>query len=181
MTEERFTLFYGGPFSQWNRDFPHQFEVDGVKYNCAEQYMMAEKARFFCDPEAEKQIMATGHPRDQKAIGRLVKNLRSGKQEPFDEKAWNEVARDIVYKGSYAKFTQNEGLKMVLLETEGTTLVEASPTDHIWGIKRDEDDPLCHDRSQWRGTNWLGEVLTKVREDIKAGIETTENFGWSDG
>lgn len=33
-------------FSQW---FPYNFEVDGIMYNCAEQYMMAEKARVFED------------------------------------------------------------------------------------------------------------------------------------
>ena len=169
---EKFTVFYGGSFSQWNRGFPHQFEVDGVKYNCAEQYMMASKARFFEDEDAEKQIMSAGHPRDQKAIGRLVRG--------FDKERWDAVSRDFVYKGNYAKFTQNEGLKMELLETEGTTLVEGSPTDEIWGVKLADDDPRCHDRSQWRGTNWLGEVLTKLREDLIVGVETTEDFGWSD-
>jgi ribA/ribD-fused uncharacterized protein len=162
---EKFTLFYGGPFSQWNRGFPYQFEVDGINYNCAEQYMMAEKARLFGDKEVEKQIMAASHPRDQKAIGRLVKN--------FDADRWNLVARNIVYEGSYAKFTQNEGLKMELLETEGTTLVEASPYDAVWGVKLAQDNPDCHDRSKWKGTNWLGEVLDRVRCDIKAGVKTS--------
>ncbi len=35
--------------SQW---WPCSFEVDGVYYNCAEQFMMAEKARLFGDEEA---------------------------------------------------------------------------------------------------------------------------------
>ena len=34
--------------SQW---YPASFIVDGVYYNCAEQYMMAEKARLFGDEE----------------------------------------------------------------------------------------------------------------------------------
>ena len=170
MTEEKFTLFFRGPFSQWHRDSDHWFEVAGVTYNCAEQYMMAEKARLFGDEGAEKQIMSAGHPRDQKAIGKLVK--------PFDEDRWNLAARDIVYKGNYAKFTQHADLKDELLETAGTTLVEASPYDHIWGIKLGSINPDCHDRSKWRGTNWLGEVLTKVRDDLMAGVETTEDFGW---
>ena len=43
LTGERFTLFYGSasPFSQWH---PAKFTVDGVEYNCAEQYMMHQKA-----------------------------------------------------------------------------------------------------------------------------------------
>ena len=34
--------------SQW---YPCQFEVDGVTYTSAEQYMMAEKAKLFGDEE----------------------------------------------------------------------------------------------------------------------------------
>ena len=39
---ERSVLFWGGWPSQW---FKCRFEVDGVRYNCCEQFMMAEKAR----------------------------------------------------------------------------------------------------------------------------------------
>ena len=40
---EKFTFFFGPstPFSQWH---PAEFVVDGQKYNCAEQYMMHQKA-----------------------------------------------------------------------------------------------------------------------------------------
>ncbi len=42
-TGEVFTFFYGTqtPFSQFH---PAQFEVKGQQYNCAEQYMMHQKA-----------------------------------------------------------------------------------------------------------------------------------------
>lgn len=42
-TDEKFTFFFGAesPFSQWHSAV---FEVDGVEYNCAEQYMMHQKA-----------------------------------------------------------------------------------------------------------------------------------------
>lgn len=154
---EKFTLFYGGVFSQWYRC---RFVVNRIQYNCAEQFMMAEKARLFGDTEAEKRIMSFTSPRDQKAEGRKVKN--------FDASKWNAVAKDKVYEGNYAKFSQNQELQKKLFDTEGTILVEASPTDTIWGIGRAEDDPLALDRKTWRGTNWLGEVLTKLRDDLKS-------------
>ena len=159
MTEEKFTFFWGGPFSQWH---PCSIEIDGVIYNCAEQYMMAQKALLFEDNIAHKKIMFTSDPKNQKKYGRQVKN--------FDENIWNKFTKDIVYKANYAKFTQNEYLKKILLATVGTTLVEASlydsPYDQIWGIGLASDDPKAKDRNTWRGTNWLGEIITRVREDI---------------
>ena len=155
MSQEKFTCFWNGPFSQW---CDAEFEVDGIKYNCAEQYMMAEKARLFEDQDTLEKIMASKFPREQKKLGRAVKN--------FDEDKWNNVAKDVVYKGSYAKFTQNKRLMDRLIETKGTTLVEASPYDRIWGIGLGEFDPNAYDRSKWQGKNWLGEVLTKLREDL---------------
>ncbi len=53
-----------------------------------------------------------------------------------------------------------------LLATEGTLLVEASPYDKVWGVGLGEDDPRIKDPKNWKGTNWLGEVLTKLREDL---------------
>ena len=41
--KERFTFFFrsASPFSQWH---PAEFEVNGVLFNCAEQFMMYQKA-----------------------------------------------------------------------------------------------------------------------------------------
>lgn len=164
-----FTFFYGGPFSQWAHS---DFVIDGKTYLTAEQWMMAEKARVFGDEEIRKKILATRDPREQKALGRQVKN--------FDPNKWNAVSRDIVYKGSYAKFKQNNFMQEVLLKTKGTLLVEASPTDCLWGIGLSADNPDAQEQSKWRGVNWLGEVLTKVRNDMEHGVERTENFEWSD-
>lgn len=152
---EKFTLFWSGPFSQWH---PSTFVIDGVTYNCAEQYMMAEKARLFGDKSAETRIMSTSDPSDQKRWGREVRG--------FDVTKWNAVAQDIVYRASMAKYTQNDDLKYILMRTIGTTLVEASPTDTIWGIGLRKEDPRALDRSQWRGTNWLGDALNRVRDHI---------------
>lgn len=153
---EEFEFFWRGPFSQW---YKSDFVVDGVKYNCAEQYMMAEKARLFKDKEAERAIMKTKSPREQKRLGRQVKG--------FNVDKWANVARDIVYRGNMAKFSQNEDLLEVLLATEDKTLVEASPVDNIWGIGLSEYDSRALDRNQWRGKNWLGEVLTRVKNDLR--------------
>jgi ribA/ribD-fused uncharacterized protein len=148
-------LFYGGPFSQWAAS---DFEVNGIKYNCAEQYMMAQKARLFGDEVRLERIMRSDNPAEQKALGKKVARFRKN--------VWEAVARDVVMRGSLAKFTQSKAFLQDLMATEGMLLVEASPTDVIWGIGLAEWDPDAHDPTKWRGTNWLGEVLTDLRERL---------------
>lgn len=84
----------------------------------------------------------------------------------FDQTLWEAECQRIVYEGNWAKFTQNEELLTALRATRGTTLVEASPDDRIWGVGLAEEDPRIRNRRTWRGTNWLGEILTRLREDI---------------
>jgi hypothetical protein len=152
---EQFTFFWGGEFSQW---FPSNFVIDGIKYSTCEKYMMAKKAELFGDTDILDKIMKSDDPRQVKAFGRLIKG--------FDKDKWEAVCKKIVYDGNYAKFTQNKKLLNVLNNTHGTTLVEASPEDKIWGIGLAAYDPRSKDRNKWLGTNWLGEVITQVREDI---------------
>jgi ribA/ribD-fused uncharacterized protein len=152
---DQFVFFWNGWPSQW---FKCSFTIEGVSYNCCEQYMMAEKARVFGDDEILQAVLQSRSPRDQKALGRKVRN--------FDEGAWNEVCRGIVYSGNLAKFTQNTELFTELLATDPKTIVEASPHDHIWGIGLDQDDPRAQDPQQWQGTNWLGIALMQVRRTL---------------
>jgi ribA/ribD-fused uncharacterized protein len=51
-----------------------------------------------------------------------------------------------------------------LAATAGAMLVEANPRDWVWGVGLAVDDPRVHRPDEWRGSNLLGRVLTKVRE-----------------
>lgn len=157
MMSNRFTLFWDGPFSQWDRS-PF-IALDGLMYNCCEQYMMANKALLFKDEESFKKIMSTTNPREQKSLGRQVKN--------FVPLIWDTYSTMVVYDGNLLKFSQNEKHRQALLDTGDTILVEASPYDPIWGIKLREDDPAAKDMEAWQGENRLGFILTKVREVIR--------------
>ena len=53
-----------------------------------------------------------------------------------------------------------------ILFTYPKVLVEASPLDRIWGIGLVEEDQCAWNESTWQGTNYLGYVLTEVRDDI---------------
>jgi ribA/ribD-fused uncharacterized protein len=147
-----YAFFWKGCLSQW---WPSQYEFKEVTFNRAEQGMMYHKALLFNDTKRAKMILRSNSPKEQQYFGRQV--------TPFDEDIWNEHARKIVYRNNLAKFRQNPELRKILFETHPYKLVEASPFDAIWGIKRAVDFPKITDKSSWRGTNWLGRVLTKVR------------------
>ena len=67
-------LFWQPPscFSLWS---PSSFVVDDVSYSCAEQFMMAEKARLFQDRRAEELIMSSPDRSAHTRIGRGVRNF----------------------------------------------------------------------------------------------------------
>ena len=92
-------LFWHPPsaFSQWT---PSPFVVDLVEYNCAEQFMMASKARLFGDDMALSAILASDDPREQKRLGRHVRH--------FDHESWQTECDKTVLRGNLAKFFQTE-------------------------------------------------------------------------
>lgn len=139
--------------SQW---WMEDFSVDGVTYSCAEQYMMAEKARLFHDFEMLEKIMTASHPKEMKAYGRAVQH--------FDKKTWDKTCYSLVKKGNLAKFSQSLRLWNFLKSTKNRILVEASPRDRIWGIGMGKSNPDAECPLKWRGTNFLGFALTETRD-----------------
>ncbi len=143
-------------FSQW---YESPFVVNGVQYQTAEQYMMAEKARLFNDFETLKKILSESNPKKCKELGRQIKN--------FSDDMWNKCKYDIVLKGNYEKFNQNESLRQFLLSTESKFIVEASPYDAVWGVKMSQQDANINNPKTWKGENLLGFALMEVRDLIK--------------
>lgn len=141
--------------SQW---YEASFTIEGTTYLTAEHYMMAEKAKLFGDEETLEQILQAVTAKDAKQYGREVRN--------FDKIVWEEKRENIVYTGNWAKFSQNPPLKEFLLRTNDKIIVEASPTDSVWGIGLSQNDPDSLNPDKWRGLNLLGFTLMKIRADL---------------
>ncbi len=158
MAEHNFVFFYANahPFSNW---YMMPFVHNSKQFNCSEQAMMFYKARMFKDYDVAEMIMEQGHPRKQKFLGRQVRG--------FEAEKWNADCKDIMVEILKSKFRQDVYSNQLLMETGDKIIVEASPTDRIWGIGLDEHDPRALDQSQWLGTNWLGEVLMRVRDELR--------------
>lgn len=162
-TDEKFfenesgVFFKSGYPSQW---YITSFVLDGITYNCCEQRMMHTKALYFKDIETAELIMLATEPKEQKKLGRLVKD--------FNEDKWNDVADQIVYEANVAKFSQNDELKALLLATNNKQFVECSPYDKIWGNGLDITTTLSTPQSMWHGTNRLGKAIVRARDTLRS-------------
>jgi ribA/ribD-fused uncharacterized protein len=154
---DNYALFWG----QWPSNWEHSpMVIDGVNYNCVEQWMMAEKARIFGDQETLGKILSATHPSEQKKLGRQVRG--------FNEAKWVGLRYGVVLCGTLEKYRQNEHLRNLLLEVpDHITFVEASPEDRVWGIGMKRDDPRATDPSLWLGLNLLGKAINEARAILR--------------
>jgi ribA/ribD-fused uncharacterized protein len=157
-------FFWGGIYSQWHRS---PFTVDGEFYRTAEHFMMAEKARTFGDKAVLAAIMKTKDPSDAKALGRQIQG--------WSDLVWQSVRFQVVCRGSFEKFRQNDDLAQELRASGDAQIIEASPYDKIWGVGLDEDAALrwyldqAHggdvppEKVTWPGLNLLGKAIMVAR------------------
>lgn len=138
-------------------------------------YMMYHKALLFNDQAVAAQVLAAGHPRNAKALGRQVQN--------FSDETWKKHRTAIVRQGNLLKFTAavtekgfrkgtgnnapliDGSLREMLLSTGTREIVEASPSDKIWGIGCKAADAERR-RAYW-GLNLLGKALMEVRSLLR--------------
>ena len=124
--------------------------------------MMASKPRLFGDDTALSAILATKDPREQKRLGRYVCL--------FDPELWRSECEHIVLHGNLAKFSQNEEMRLALIQTGDHRLAEASPHDTLWGIGLSARDPRASSTDSWCGQNLLGQALENAREILRRDI-----------
>ena len=79
------------------------FAVDNLSFNCAEQYIMSQKALLFKDQDSFKEIMKERDPKKQKSLG---KNINS-----FHQKLWQQKSRGIDNTRNSSKIHTKRGLE----------------------------------------------------------------------
>lgn len=162
-----------GFLSQWHPSPFSDPSDPSIVFNTAEHYMMYHKAMLF-DPPSAPEILAATSPSEVRSLGRAVPN--------YDDAVWAKNRLRIVTEGSRLKFTNGpeaERLGQLLLMTGDRELVEASPTDRIWGIGFSPDKAVKSDRKKW-GKNLLGQALTTVRKELQPKDEESEPESVSD-
>lgn len=132
-----------GNFSNFSR---HPITLGGKRWPTSEHYFQAQK---FADTEHEEAVRLCKTPRQAADTGRSRKlPLR---------KDWDGVKDAVMLEAVRAKFTQHDDLKATLLGTGDAALVEHTPRDSYWG-----------DGGDGSGKNRLGELLMRVRDELRA-------------
>jgi len=158
-------FFWGGEFSNW---YECPFKYKGLTFFNTEQAFMWEKALFFNDSETAELILKTPNPKENKSLGRRVKN--------FNDEQWMINSFILMVAVNLAKYSQKnennkyfrcERARKLLLSTGDKTIVEASPYDKIWGIGLHWENDDCLDETKWQGMNLLGKALMEVRKQLK--------------
>ncbi|WP_299674626.1 NADAR family protein [uncultured Dokdonia sp.] len=136
-----------GEFSNFSL---YQVKLNGKTWPTSEHYFQAQK---FDDKNYQEKIRKSASPMKAAEMGRSRKVKI--------KKNWDNKKDNAMYDVIYAKFTQHEELKSILISTNDAILIEHTENDSYWG-----------DGGNGTGKNRLGKILMKVRDKIK----TTNEF-----
>ena len=113
------TIGYFGEINPLSNFYPATFTHDGVQYISSEQFIQANKAKYFGDHEAYNQIMGCSTSLECKCVSRQIRNVDADK--------WDMVAGDLCQPGIQSKFLQNPPIMDTLLRKTGQkTIVECT-------------------------------------------------------
>jgi ribA/ribD-fused uncharacterized protein len=132
-----------GCFSNFS---PHIVEYKKVLYPTSEHAFQALKFKGTDNPYM-KLIVKCKTPSEAKRLG-------SSRKHPI-RPDWEEIKDDLMTDILYSKFSQNDQIKKVLLDTLDKTLVEHTKNDSYWG-----------DGGNGNGRNQLGKCLMIVRSKL---------------
>ena len=124
-----------------------------------EHYFQAQK---FVGTPYEEQIRCFSRPRQAFDFTRDPKVSRWRRND------WESIKEDVMYKALLAKFTQHNDLKKLLLGTGERKLIEHSPYDSYWG-----------DGGNGTGKNRLGELLMRLRCELRSGRKVKQNASFN--
>ena len=152
-------LLFLGAHSPFSNLYMSNFTIDNFVYNCVEQYYQSVKAATFDDDLMHFKIMQETNPYKMKTLGEKVKN--------FDDHEWMKIAKNLMRKAVYAKFSQNETLRSLLLDS-GDTLLAESSIDDYWGTGIHLHDKRALDKRSWKTKEGgvMAQILAAVRTDL---------------
>jgi ribA/ribD-fused uncharacterized protein len=132
-----------GEFSNFAK---YQILLDDKRWPTSEHYFQAQK---FENAEYKEAIRKADTPMIAARLG------RDRKQEL--RKDWKSAKVGVMRNAIFAKFTQHEELKKLLISTGNAKIIEHTQNDDYWA-----------DGGDGSGKNMLGKLLMELRETLIA-------------
>jgi N-glycosidase YbiA len=135
-----------GEYGCFSNFSPHPITLKGQTWPTSEHFFQAQK---FAGTPDEEEVQQAKSPMIAARMGR-------SRRRPL-RKDWESVKDQIMHQAVLAKFTQHADLREVLLATADARIVEHTEKDAYWG-----------DGGDGSGRNKLGQILMRVREELRA-------------
>ena len=139
-----------GCFSNFS---PHPIRLNGKTWPTSEHYFQAQK---FAGTPDEEQVRQAKSPMVAARMGR-------SRKRPL-RKDWETVKDSIMHEAVLTKFTQYTDLRATLLAIGELTIIEHTVNDAYWG-----------DGGHGSGKNRLGQILMRVREELRSMLATGDS------
>lgn len=144
---------YNYPLSNFYlKDFTHKNKT----FISAQHAILWEMAVLFKDYKKANEILTYGDKSEIKDVEFIN----------FNPIIWVDENKQIYESVLTSKFTSSELMRELLLSTRQKNLVFCSP-DKYWGCGLRTNHPHVQNPKKWTGSNNLGEILMKVRNNIK--------------
>ena len=156
-------IFFHGKDSVFSNFFPCTFTIDGIKYNCVEQFYQYNLIEHHKGKQVAEEVMKEDSPSKQKSFA--SKQMRNTETDP----KWLEKQRPVMLNALMLKFDPelNPSNYECLMETGDAELIECNKYDTHWAIGLGLHGEEKFNRAKWRGENALGFLLCEVRERLK--------------
>lgn len=128
-----------------------------IRFPTAEHYLTYRKAITMGDTEMAAKILDARTPAEANKLGRGIKG--------YKPELWKVEREKVAEQGNWLKFSQVEECGRALLDSGDKIIVEASPSDRLWGIGFASDEAEGKE-DEW-GENILGKALMKVRARLR--------------
>ena len=135
------------PYYEFTNFYLVYVQIDGKYWSTTENYFQAQK---YIGTPLYGAIQECSTAREAFTLSRSPQGSRWRRSD------WEEVKQDVMYVALYAKFTQHQELKKLLLKTGDRPLIEHTERDSYWG-----------DGGDGSGRNHLGELLMRLRKELK--------------
>lgn len=149
--------FFWLPTDFMSLEYPAPIIHKELEFLACRQHYEWCKARFFDDMVTGKEIEDAISVKEATQAGKKIKG--------FEESTWQMVSRPFMYMSNYMKFKRNIELKEKLIATHPRRLIFVD-AGKIWGVQVDLGAPYIDDCTKWQGSNALGDILTRLREDF---------------